>query len=101
MLRIAVILALVLLMAIPSVFADRRKYAFTYQTTINAPDDAELEFYQTTRLDETDSWEYRIELEHGISPRADFAVYQIFAQDEGGPFAWDAFQMRLRYRLTE
>lgn len=97
--RKLMLVGLVLLMAVPSVFADRRKYVWTYQTATIAPGDAELEFYQTTRLDDTDSWEYRIEIEHGISPRFDMSIYQIFAQREGEAFKWDAFQIRSRYRF--
>lgn len=98
--RSLLILFLIIVLAAPSSFADRRKYVWTYGTAIMSPDESELEFYQTTRLDNTNSWEYRIELEHGISSRADFSVYQIFTQADGGSFKWDAFQLRTRYRLA-
>lgn len=84
-----------------SASADRRKYVWTYGTGMMSPDESELEFYQTTKIDDANSWEYRIELEHGISPRADLSVYQIFTQADGGSFKWDAFQIRTRYRLAE
>lgn len=90
-----------LLIAVPTTNADRRKYAWTYQPVIIAPDASELEFYQTTRLNDIDKWEYRFELEHGLSPRLDLGVYQIFTQLEGESFKWDAFQFRFRYRLSE
>ncbi len=99
--RSLLILLLIIILAAPSSFADRRKYVWTYGTAIMSPDESELEFYQTTRIDNTNSWEYRIELEHGISPRADFSVYQIFTQADGDSFKWDAFQLRTRYRLAE
>ncbi len=99
--RSLLILFLIIVLAAPSSFADRRKYVWTYGTAMMSPDESELEFYQTTRLDNTNSWEYRIELEHGISSRADFSVYQIFTQADGGSFKWDAFQLRTRYRLAE
>jgi len=80
--------------------ADRRRFVWTYEPVLQVPDGADLEFYQTTRIDETDNWEYRIEIEHGLSHRWDFSIYQIFAQKEGEPFKWDAFQLRTRYRLS-
>lgn len=101
MFRSALLLALAALIAVPSVFADRRKYVWTYASGTIAPEASELEFYQTTRIDETDSWEYRIEIEHGLTPKADLSIYQIFAQSEGGSFRWDAVQVRGRYRLAE
>jgi hypothetical protein len=88
-------------MAAPSLQADRRKYVWTYQYATIAPGEAEIEFYQTSKLDRVDSWEYRIEIEHGLTPRWDFSVYQIFAQKENEAFKWDAFQLRTRYRLAE
>lgn len=94
-------LSLILLMAAPSAFADRRKYAWTYQYGTIATDATELEMYQTTKIDKTDSWEYRLEIEHGLSPKWDMSIYQIFAQKEGESFKWDAFQVRTRYRLAE
>lgn len=95
------LLALALLLAAPSSFADRRKYVWTYQYATMAPEATELEFYQTAKLDETDAWEYRVEIEHGLTPRWDLSIYQIFAQTEGGPFKWDALQIRTRYKLAE
>ncbi len=84
-----------------SAHADRREFVWTYQTLMQVPDAYELELYQTTRIDETNSWEYRIEIEHGLSPRWDMSIYQIFAQNEDEALRWDAFQLRTRYRLTE
>lgn len=95
------IILLIIILAVPSSFADRRKYVWTYGTGLMSPDESELEFYQTTRIDDANSWEYRVELEHGISSRIDFSVYQIFTQADGSSFKWDAFQLRTRYRLAE
>ncbi|MEW5795946.1 MAG: hypothetical protein AB1772_06250 [Candidatus Zixiibacteriota bacterium] len=93
------IMALAIL--VESGHADRRKYAWTYQYATIAENESELEFYQTAKLDESDQWEYRIEIEHGLTPKWDLSIYQIFAQEEGGPFEWDAFQVRTRYRLAQ
>lgn len=98
--RTALIFTTILCFA-SSASADRRKYVWTYGTGIMSPEESELEFYQTTKLSESNSWEYRIELEHGLSPRADLSVYQIFTQADGESFKWDAFQIRTRYRLAE
>lgn len=94
----AVILSL---LVATSVSADRRKYVWTYQSMTTAKDHAELEFYQTTKIDVTNSWEYRIELENGLTDNLDFSVYQIFTQKENAPFKWEAFQLRMRYRFVE
>ncbi len=81
--------------------ADRRRFVWSYEPILQVPGGADLEFYQTTKLNQTDSWEYRIEIEHGLSQRWDFSIYQIFAQKEGESFKWDAFQLRARCRLSE
>ena len=101
MLKHALLLVLVSSLVAASASADRRKYVWTYGNGLMSPDESELEFYQTTRIDNANSWEYRVELEHGISPRVDMAVYQIFSQADGGSLKWDAFQIRSRFRLTE
>ena len=82
--------------------ADRRNYVWTYQYQTMPAGATELEFYQTTQLREsTDQWEYRFEVEQGLTERWDFSVYQIFAQPEDGELKWDAFQLRSRYRIGE
>ena len=101
MFKQSLLLTMALLLAAPAIHADRRKFVWSYQYGTLAPGTAELEFYQTTKLDDRDSWEYRIEVEHGLSPRWDLSVYQIFAQKEGDAFTWDAVQVRTRYRLAE
>lgn len=82
-------------------FADRRNYVWTYQYITLPKGMTELEFYQTTKLAQLDSWEYRIEVEHGITDHLDFSVYQIFQQKEDEAFKWDAVQFRSRYRFGE
>ncbi len=90
---------LIVLIAAGTTQADRRKFVWTYQPILQVPDGADLEFYQTTKLSTTDSWEYRIEVEHGLSANWDMSVYQIFSQNEGESFKWDDFQLRTRFRL--
>lgn len=91
---------LLLLLAASSAEADRRKYTFTYQFATMPAGETEFEFYQTARLSQTTNWEFRFEVEHGLTDRWDFSVYQIFAQKEGGSLVWDAVQMRTRYKLA-
>jgi len=81
--------------------ADWRNYVWTYQYMTMPKGHTEVEFYHTIKFDAVDSWEYRIELEHGITDHLDIALYQIFKQTEGGSFGWDAVQFRTRYRFGE
>ncbi|MEE8578129.1 MAG: hypothetical protein V3T31_12820 [candidate division Zixibacteria bacterium] len=92
---------LAMLMFAGSANADRRKYVWTYQYGTIAQENTEIEFYQTTKLNDKDKWEYRIEIEHGLTPNWDMSIYQIFAQVEDESLKWDAFQIRTRYRLAE
>lgn len=101
MLKRSLLLVLALILAAPATYADRRQFVWSYQYGTIAPGMAELEFYQTTKLARSNSWEYRIEIEQGLSPRWDLAVYQIMSQKEGESFKWDAVQLRTRYRLAE
>lgn len=84
-----------------SLFADRRSYVWTYQYMTLPKGHTEIEFYQTTKISTLDKWEYRIEVENGITDYFDFSVYQIFEQLEGEDFKWNAVQFRTRYRFGE
>jgi hypothetical protein len=96
-----ILLVLLFVCAAQPLSADQRNYVWTYQYMTMLKGQSELEFYQTTKLRETDNWEYRIELESGLTERWDFSIYQIFSQDEGDAFKWNAVQLRTRYRLGE
>ncbi len=87
------------LCALSVVKADRRSFVWVYQYMTLPAGETELEFYQTTRIANLDAWEYRFEVEHGLTDHLDFSVYQIFSQSDGTPFRWDAVQFRMRYRL--
>ena len=82
-------------------FADRRYYVWTYQYASQPKGMTELEFYQTTQIADRNNWEYRLEVEHGLTDNWDFSVYQILKQTEAGPLQWDAVQLRTRYRFGE
>lgn len=100
MFKSLLIVTLVLFIFFDNANADRRKYAWTYQFATIEPEATELEFYQTTKLNKSDKWEYKLEIEHGLTRRTDISVYQIFTQAEGDAFKWDAFQIRTRYKLA-
>lgn len=102
MYRRLIIFIIAILFICPKVISvDRRTYVWTYQFATMTPGKAELELYQTTKMAKTDIWEYRIEVEHGLTSRWDISTYQIFTQKENESFKWDAFQVRTRYRLAE
>jgi len=91
----------IILCSVISAYADRRNYVWTYQYVTIPEAQTELEFYQTTKLNNLDSWEYRIEVEHGLTDNWDFSVYQIFNQQEDQALSWEAVQFRTRYRFGE
>ena len=95
---IAILLTLVFVAAAQ---ADRRHLVWTYEYQTIPQGSTELEFYQTFKNRPQDLWEYRFELEHGLTDRWDISLYEIFAQADGEPLTWDAFQLRTRYRLGE
>jgi len=96
-----VLIVLTMIAMSSSAFADRRNYVWTYQYITLPKAVTEIEFYQTTKFKDTDIWEYRMEIEHGLTSRWDFSVYQIFKQYENGALSWDAVQFRTRYRFGE
>lgn len=98
--RIAGVLVVIFAIAV-SARADRRKYVWTYAYQTMPAKTTELELYQTSRLAESDLWEFRVEIEHGLTRRWDVSLYEIFAQPQGGSVKWDAMQLRTRYRLGE
>ena len=97
----SIILFLLITVMFSNSFADRRNYVWTYQYVTIPKNVTELEFYQTTKMRATDDWEYRIEVEHGLTDYWDFSVYQIFSQEQDASMKWDAVQFRTRYRLGE
>lgn len=101
MLRKIVLVGLAILLLANIANADRRKYVWTYQYQTMSQGETELEIYQSTKLKSVDDWEFRLEVEHGITPRWDFSIYQIFAQKEASTLKWDAVQARTRYRFGE
>lgn len=103
--KFAILVLVVVCFGVDSARADRRNFVWTYQYQTMPEGGTELEFYQTLKLNQTpdklDRWELQLEVEHGLSTRWDFSVYQIFSQAEGGQLGWDAVQFRTRYRIGE
>jgi hypothetical protein len=101
MIKKTILILLLAFIVSSSAYADRRNYVWTYQYMTMPAGATELEFYQTTKLRQVDEWEFRFEVEQGLTDRWDISIYQIFTQPEGGDFSWNAVQLRTRYRLAE
>lgn len=87
--------------------ADHRSYVWTYEYATVPKGETEIETYYTLstpdrhRLEGNVTVEHQYELEVGMTPRYDFAVYQIFEQAPGEHLEYKGFQLRGRYRLGE
>ena len=99
-----------LLAAVPGpAKADPRSYVWTYEYMTVREGHAELEYYSTTEVadtaaPETSSWKHQVELEYGLTPRTDVAMYQNFKQSNtptSKTFSYDGMKLRLRHRLAE
>ena len=86
--------------------ADQRLWAWTYGSAMLEPGEAELEHYTTL---ESPDWSQRetnlaavqqFELEIGMGPRLDAAVYQVFSREPGASLDWAGYKVRLRWRLN-
>lgn len=92
-----------------SASADPRSFVWNYEyLTMNAGT-AELEYYSTTEVADTDkpavaSWKQQLELEYGLTDHTDLALYQQFTQSNTATtktFKYDGMKLRLRHRLKE
>lgn len=89
--------------------ADPRSYVWTYEYMTVREAHAELEYYSTTEVPdtaapETSAWKHQVELEYGLTPRTDIAMYQNFKQSNqpaSKTFSYDGMKLRLRHRLAE
>lgn len=89
--------------------ADPRSYVWTYEYLTVREGRAELEYYSTAELPDsgapkTSTWKHQAELEYGLTPKTDIALYQMFKQvntPAGGTFSYDGMKFRLRHRLAE
>jgi len=102
--RIAV---LALLAVIPTLsLADERPYAFTYEPTVSAQGEMELELYETlyqprTGGSSSSTWVHQLEFGYGVTERFDVAVYGVFRTTEAESFEPAAIKLRARYKLLD
>ena len=90
-------------------YADRRSYVWTYEYKTMPKGMAEVEYYMTTELPDTNkskvnTWKHWLELEYGITDHWDVSMYQQFKQSNTGTsdkFEYDGFKLRTRYRIAE
>lgn len=105
----AAVLAAVTAAAPSPAKADPRTYVWTYEYMTVREGHAELEYYSTTEVADTgvpenSVWKQNIELEYGLTPRTDIALYQNFKQTNTAAsktFVYDGMKLRLRHRLAE
>ena len=89
--------------------ADPRSYVWTYEYMTVREGHAELEYYSTTEVPDTDApetstWKHNVELEYGLTSKTDIAMYQNFKQTNkpaSKTFSYDGMKLRLRHRLAE
>lgn len=93
-----------------SAHADRRTFTRTYEYATMPAGQTELELYSTqSRFRFTDasarSYEFQLELEHGITDRFDLGIYHVFEQSEtdtvSEPLRFTEIKLRGRYRFAE
>jgi hypothetical protein len=84
--------------------ADERPYAFTYEPTVSAAGEMEVELYETlyqprTGDTATRSWEHQLELGYGLSDRLSVSGYGVFRTSATASFEPAAFRLEGRYKL--
>lgn len=105
----AALFAVVLAAGAAPAKADPRAYVWTYEYMTVREGHAELEYYSTTEVPDTDApetstWKHQVELEYGLGPKTDIAMYQNFKQSNtpaSKTFSYDGMKLRLRHRLAE
>ena len=86
------------------IYADGRRYVWTYEYQTLPRGEAELESYSEFSHIDTDSGRLatttlQYEYEIGMNDRFDVGIYQKFKQYHDSPIAYDGFKLRFRYRL--
>src|SRR5438034_334392 len=96
---------LVIALLAPAAHADRRAFIRTYEYQTMPKGGLDLELWNTQARprwdDAATGQEWKLETEYGITDHWDLAIYQIFSQDPGGPFAYSATSLESRYRFAE
>jgi hypothetical protein len=99
--------ALAIISLIPAIsLADERPYAFTYEPTVPAKGEVELEFYETfyqprTGGSDSQEWVHQLELGYGITDQFDLAAYGVFRTTPTTDFEPAAVKLRGRYKLLD
>lgn len=104
-----VFLAAILVSGTSPVSADSRTFVWTYEYSTLAEGQAEVEYYSTievpdTKVAENSTWKHQVELEYGLTPKTDIAMYQVFQQENSAAantFTYHEMKLRLRHRLSE
>lgn len=86
--------------------ADRRYYGETYNQTTAPPGAVDVELWSTLTQpkagqDFRQFWRHQIELETGITPRWDVALYNVFDRVQGDTLKYQATKLETRYRLSD
>lgn len=85
--------------------ADRRYYGETYAAAVAPPGGLDLElwstFYRAPSAGGTDYWLHQVELETGLLPRWDLALYNVFRSEAGPGTRYAAVKVESRYALAD
>ncbi len=84
--------------------ADERPYAFTYEPTVSAAGEVELELYETLYQpfsggSTSRSWVTQVEAGYGLTDRFDLSAYGVFRTTSATSFEATAVKLRGRYKL--
>ncbi len=107
MTRTTLVAALAILAAAPGLArADRRYYGETYNAMTAPPGGLDVELWSTLTQPKATSggvqyWRHQLELETGITPRWDVALYNVFDRVQGESFQYQATKLETRYRLSD
>ncbi|GEJ57250.1 hypothetical protein [Anaeromyxobacter diazotrophicus] len=102
----AVLAAAAVLLAPAAARADRRYYGETYNAVTAPPGGLDVELWSTLTQPKAGSgdrqfWRHQVELETGITPRWDVALYNVFDRVQGETLQYQATKIETRYRLSD
>jgi len=89
-------------------YADKRPYVWTYPYMLGHPGAVELEHYLTYSVSDlysgysAVSLVHMVEIETGITPYCDIAIYHVFKQSpvESSGLKYDSFKIRTRFAIA-
>src|SRR5512137_52848 len=99
--------ALAIISMIPAIsLADERPYAFTYEPTVSARGEVEVEFYETLYQPRTggsasQEWVHQLELGYGFTDRFTLSAYGVFRTTSATAFEPAAIRLEGRYKLLD